>query len=1075
MSAEIKIFISSTMDELRPEREKLAETIRGMSNVLLTFSPWRYEKDAIASTVPAREGWQRELRETTLYIGLFWNEYGKWTIDEYEYACDLGIDRLIFVKNVDNDQRDDELAKFLKRISDVKEGLSPAWFTDLESLCDAVKTAIPEWVRRPYTRNPGDVSATLIEDTESATDVKLIGRVEEVKEIHTRLEAGEVVLIEGFPGMGKTALAHTVTAKYIEVNAGPVLWLTLGDLNLETAFQALAAPFNAQQQVFQNRGNVAESTGLLRTHLKEKGVQLLVLDNVMDENVLEHILGIRPNGCAALVTSRKRIPLDKTTRIKGLLIPQAIELLEFHAGTQYPNGDGAETLCDVLDGHPYMIEIAGKLLKIRDHFKPGELAEQLTRGVSGIIEDIDTLLNTSIDALEKTEAKDIFLRFGNLFAPRATPKLLALCNADFPVISSDMVMRLRTQLDLDNAALSDLELERCLRHAMMQKVETQSVEEALRELEKHGLARCEKEGLVYNDIRQTYYEIHSLSHIYAVNNVEDTERAVMKIVDACMYYSEYHRKPNLENFTALLAELDNLILAAQWAIANQHTSKACFIVSALFARGSYLLGYGGFFEQAENLLQQVADATKGSLEAIFRNHLGIVYRRSGRVDDAIKAFKEALEIAEKCADRELIGQVLGDLAIAYHEKSEYDKALKYFKRALDKSTDRIDIARHLSYQGVTYADMGSYDNAKVSYDRALKILNSIEGSPVEHELMKNTVLGNIGNAYFDQGDLQEAMKHYDEALVIARRVGDRRREGRHLGNIGNVHFHLGEYDEALERFQEALAVHRKVGDLRREGRRNAHIANVYRDKGDFDSAKEHYNAAADIMTQIGDRHGKAYTFNGMGVYWVRLGQIDLAIQQHEMAHQLADEIGNKRAMGHALNGLGAAHTLNRNYAEAESYYKRGRAIAKEIGNVRGKVRSLNGLGEVAIHRSNLDEAMSYINQAHGLAITSGNQREKIYALNNLGFANTQKGSYDEAKNLIEQGLLVAEKIGFRQGVGDCLFSMGRLYLAMEQREDAKTQYCAAREIFMELNLEHKIKRCDHWIEECSRRIEEHGR
>jgi len=52
-------------------------------------------------------------------------------------------------------------------------------------------------------------------------------------------------------------------------------------------------------------------------------------------------------------------------------------------------------------------------------------------------------------------------------------------------------------------------------------------------------------------------------------------------------------------------------------------------------------------------------------------------------------------------------------------------------------------------------------------------------------------LGNLGNAYADLGQVAEAIGYYEQALAIAREIGDRRGEDNHLGNLGSVHYRLG--------------------------------------------------------------------------------------------------------------------------------------------------------------------------------------------------------------------------------------------------------------------------------------------
>src|SRR5688572_17126582 len=138
-SKPLSIFISSKMHELAPERKVLQTLISSLDSGMVKLHTWIFEQDAPASNIPIREVYLNALKNSALYIGLFWNEYGAWTIDEFDHATEWGIDRHIYVKDVDSQRRDDKLTEFLDRQSDVISGITPKWFTTSEDLCEQVK------------------------------------------------------------------------------------------------------------------------------------------------------------------------------------------------------------------------------------------------------------------------------------------------------------------------------------------------------------------------------------------------------------------------------------------------------------------------------------------------------------------------------------------------------------------------------------------------------------------------------------------------------------------------------------------------------------------------------------------------------------------------------------------------------------------------------------------------------------------------------------------------------------------------------------------------------------------------
>lgn len=74
-----------------------------------------------------------------------------------------------------------------------------------------------------------------------------------------------------------------------------------------------------------------------------------------------------------------------------------------------------------------------------------------------------------------------------------------------------------------------------------------------------------------------------------------------------------------------------------------------------------------------------------------------------------------------------------------------------------------------------------------------------------------------GTEQFRQGQLQQALQTYQQALAIVREVDNRAGEGWALNNIGEAYLILGQYQTALAYYQQALAIREDVGDRAGKG------------------------------------------------------------------------------------------------------------------------------------------------------------------------------------------------------------------------------------------------------------------
>lgn len=90
----------------------------------------------------------------------------------------------------------------------------------------------------------------------------------------------------------------------------------------------------------------------------------------------------------------------------------------------------------------------------------------------------------------------------------------------------------------------------------------------------------------------------------------------------------------------------------------------------------------------------------------------------------------------------------------------------------------------------------------------------------------------LGNSYSTLGQSRSAIEHYQQALAIAREIGDRGNEGAFLGNLANSYRELGQTGRAIQHYQQALAIAREIGDRSSEGLWLGNLGSAYRVLGE---------------------------------------------------------------------------------------------------------------------------------------------------------------------------------------------------------------------------------------------------
>ena len=111
-------------------------------------------------------------------------------------------------------------------------------------------------------------------------------------------------------------------------------------------------------------------------------------------------------------------------------------------------------------------------------------------------------------------------------------------------------------------------------------------------------------------------------------------------------------------------------------------------------------------------------------------------------------------------------------------------------------------------------------------------------------------LNEKGQEAYNREQYEEALNYYQQALVVARRIGDRAGEETTLTNIGRVYYRQELYEDALESYQQALEITREVGNRAGEATTLTNIGRVYNRQGLYEQGLESYQQALVIAREI---------------------------------------------------------------------------------------------------------------------------------------------------------------------------------------------------------------------------------
>ena len=212
---------------------------------------------------------------------------------------------------------------------------------------------------------------------------------------------------------------------------------------------------------------------------------------------------------------------------------------------------------------------------------------------------------------------------------------------------------------------------------------------------------------------------------------------------------------------------------------------------------------------------------------------------------------------------------------------------------LHSSTDHSDIAGTLNSIGLILFHQEVYHQAKTCFCESLRIKLKLLG-PHHHEIA--VLWYNIASVYYSQGDHDTAIAYYKESVRIeCERHGldpdDPTRTTnatstslkqvplsagssivRSLQKLGVIYQENGDFEEALKYFSQALELELQKGADARDngslGKLFNILGNIHLQCANVDQMMKCYIQASRIYRRINDRHRVSFTISGYGFYYL---------------------------------------------------------------------------------------------------------------------------------------------------------------------------------------------------------------
>jgi class 3 adenylate cyclase/tetratricopeptide (TPR) repeat protein len=266
------------------------------------------------------------------------------------------------------------------------------------------------------------------------------------------------------------------------------------------------------------------------------------------------------------------------------------------------------------------------------------------------------------------------------------------------------------------------------------------------------------------------------------------------------------------------------------------------------------------------------------------------------------------------------------------------------------------------------------------------------------------VLGHIGRR---RGSTDGAVELFEDALLLAREVGDHIVAGEALRELGLVDYLTGRFLAAEQRFDEAMTLAENAGDTRGAAWAMQHLAWSATTRGDYLLAESTLRRAADLFTTLGDERGLSWCAGSEAFVRMLEGRYETARELAGGLLPMAERIGDQWAMAACLtiDAFAAAELGDPETGREEA--ERARRIFDTLGEGWGLAMASTALGVAARCLGDTREAVGTLTSAQSIASTGGYAAVALFAAVVKGYAALDLGDVDTAQSAVDDATRVA--------------------------------------------------------------------
>lgn len=262
---------------------------------------------------------------------------------------------------------------------------------------------------------------------------------------------------------------------------------------------------------------------------------------------------------------------------------------------------------------------------------------------------------------------------------------------------------------------------------------------------------------------------------------------------------------------------------------------------------------------------------------------GAIKNLIGNYGEAAETFREGIRLALITSDSINIARVSTNLTNALLFKGDYADALESAKLSLQylPKDEVYQRARANLSIHVTYNFLGMYETAEPYLIESQRL-----GDLSNDKLLKSQIYRYLGHLFKSKNQIDEAIRYFQEGLILTEEVGNRSRLIHYYNGLGNLYFDIENFERALNYYNRAHAYYQSVDNDLLANEMLTSIAKCYRETGDYEESEKLLRETLSFYSESDYPHSHGVTLLQLSDLYFEQGQYENAFSYLKQAIEI---------------------------------------------------------------------------------------------------------------------------------------------------------------------------------------------